>query len=271
MTCAEFREIAALLAVGALDPPERSAAEAHLEEPTHEGCFEALRRAAESWDGVGRSLSPLRVDPRVWHGIVASVERRPRASAVRAFGGWAVAAALALALVFVQAARLKSERRAAEVTSAARSASAERDQCAKDLSQARGEAALQRDALALLAEPSTLVVSLAQQPGASITARALLNVAAQAGVVYAAGPAAPQGRDYELWVIRGEIKRAAGLLRTSASGGILARIDPALLAGGPPDALAVTNEPSGGAPRTAAGGAPQPTGDLILVGTFPHT
>ena len=47
MTCVEFKEIAALFAAGALDPPERSAAEAHLGEPTHEGCFEVLRGARE--------------------------------------------------------------------------------------------------------------------------------------------------------------------------------------------------------------------------------
>jgi len=258
MTCVEFKEIAALFAAGALDPPERSAAEAHLGEPTHQGCFEVLRRASETWDAVGRSLPPLRPDARVWQGIAARIEARPRAAAARTWAGWAVAAALALAVVGVQGARIRAERRATELASA----SAERDQCARDLAQARGEAALQREALALLASPATQVFSLAPRPGATMTARALVNLSSRAAVLYAAGPPAPQGKDYELWIIRGDQKLPAGLLRTQPTGAILARIDPALLVE-MPDALAVTIE--------AAGGAPQPTTEPVLVGAFPHT
>jgi len=260
MTCVEFQEIAALFAAGALDPPERSAAEAHLLEPTHEGCFEALRRASEAWDAVGRSLPPLRPDARVWQGIAARIEQRPRAAAVRTWAGWAVAAALALALVGLTSARIRAERRASVLAAAA----AERDQCARDLAEARSETALQREALALLAAPATQVFALApQQPGSTLTARAVVNLASRAAVLYAAGPPAPQGKDYELWVIRGDRKLPAGLLRTQATGAILARIDAALLSEGPPDALAVTVE--------SAGGAPQPLGPIVLVGAFPHT
>jgi len=259
MTCVEFKEIAALFAAGTLDPADRLVAEQHLGEQAHDGCFEALRRASETWDAVGRSLPPLRPDDRVWQGIAARVEEKPRAAAVRTWAGWAVAAALALAVVGIQGARIRAERRAAGLASA----SAERDQCARDLSQARGEAALQREALALLASPSTQVVALApQQAGAGISARALVNLDSRAAVLYAAGPPAPQGKDYELWIIRGDKKLPAGLLRTQAAGAILARIDPALLAERP-DALAVTVEP--------LGGAPQPLGPIVLVGALPHT
>jgi hypothetical protein len=162
MTCVEFQEIAALFAAGALDPPERSAAEAHLLEPTHQGCLEALRRASDAWDAVGRSLPPLRPDERVWQGIAARIEQRPRAAAVRTWAGWAVAAALALALVGLTSARIRAERRASVLAAAA----AERDQCARDLAEARSETALQREALALLAAPATQVFALAPpQPG----------------------------------------------------------------------------------------------------------
>src|SRR3954468_20875220 len=259
MTCVEFKEIAALFAAGALDPPERSAAEQHLGEEAHDGCFEALRRASDTWDAVGRSLPPLRPDARVWQGVVSRIEKKPRAAAVRTWAGWAVAAALALAIVGVQGARIRAERRAAGFAAT----SAERDQCARDLAQVRSEAALQREALALLALPSTQVVALAPQtPGASLTARALVNLPSRDAVLYAAGPPAPQGKDYELWVIRGDKKLPAGLLRTQPSGAILARIDPALLSERP-DALAVTIE--------SAGGAPQPLGPIVLVGALPHT
>ena len=258
MTCAEFKEIAALLAAGSLEPAERLSAEAHLGEAAHEGCFEELRRASETWDAVGRSVTPARPDPRVWQGIAARIEERPRAAAVRVWAGWAVAAALALAVVGLQGARLRADRRAAGLAGAA----AEREQCAKDLAQARGEAEVQREALALLAMPATQIVALAPQAGAAITARALVNLSSRAAVLYAAGPPAPSGKDYELWVIRGDRKLPAGLLRAQPSGAILARIDPSLLAERP-DAFAVTVE--------SAGGAPQPLGPIVLVGALPPT
>jgi len=259
MTCAEIKEIAALFAAGTLDPPERLAAEQHLAEAAHDGCFDALHRATETWHAVGRSLPPMRPDARVWQGIAGRIEEKPRAAAVRTWAGWAVAAALALAVAGIQGARIRAERRASELASA----SAERDQCARDLSQARGEAALQREALALLALPSTQVVALAPQgTGSTINARALVNLGSREAVLYAAGPPAPQGKDYELWIIRGDKKVPAGLLRTQAAGAILARIDPALL-GERPDALAVTVE--------SAGGAPQPLGPIVLVGALPPT
>jgi anti-sigma-K factor RskA len=91
----------------------------------------------------------------------------------------------------------------------------------------------------------------------------VVNLPSRAAVLYAAGPPAPQGKDYELWVIRGDRKLPAGLLRTQPTGAILARIDAALLSEGPPDALAVTVE--------SAGGAPQPLGPIVLAGAFPHT
>jgi hypothetical protein len=259
VTCAEFQELVALLAAGALDPAERAAAEAHLAEPAHQGCFEALKNAAVTWDAVGRSLSPARLDERVWRGIAAEIGRRPRISAVRTWAGWAAAAALALALAGVQGARIRAEKRAGALATADR----ERAECARDLEEARGEATLQREALALLASPATQVISLAPQAGAGMTARALVNLPARAGVLYAAGPPAPQGKDYELWVIRGDRKLPAGLLRARAGGAILTRIDPSLFSDGRPDALAVTLEP--------AGGMPQPTGPALLVGAFPPT
>ena len=69
MTCAEFRELAALYAAGGLSAEERAAAEAHLEEPKHDGCFEALRAASAGVEMLARSLVPAQPDDRVWRGI----------------------------------------------------------------------------------------------------------------------------------------------------------------------------------------------------------
>ena len=68
-----------------------------------------------------------------------------------------------------------------------------------------------------------------------------------------------EGKDYQLWLIRGGETISAGLLPVDDTGlPVLARIPRDLLAGGAPDAFAISVEP--------AGGMPQPTGPIVLVG-----
>jgi anti-sigma-K factor RskA len=69
-------------------------------------------------------------------------------------------------------------------------------------------------------------------------------------------PAPPAGRTYQLWLVTGEARISAGTFTPSADGTVLVRATYAL----PRDALravAVTVE--------AEGGAPQPTGEMVLV------
>ena len=71
------------------------------------------------------------------------------------------------------------------------------------------------------------------------------------------GMQAPSDKDYELWVIRGNDKIAAGLLKPAADGTVIAEVDPKLLEG-KIDAFAITLEP--------LGGGPTPRGTLMFVG-----
>jgi len=251
MTCAEFRELAALYAAGGLSAEERAAAEAHLEEPKHDGCFEALRAASAGVEMLARSLVPAQPDDRVWRGI----ETRLGATAPRRLA-WGVAAAVLLLLtggLIVQSRRM-------------READDAKAQCLAQLASMKTESDAQRAALALLQSPSALVVSLSPQPGKPpYSARALVDLRQQKGMLLS-GTLSPQpGKDYELWVIRGkEPPTPAGLLRAGPSGTVLASIDP-LLFTVPPDALAVSVEPQGGSPTG------RPTGDIVLVGTLPKT
>lgn len=280
MTCAEFQELAACMALGALSPDERAEAEAHLAEPSHTGCFEALRRASDGVEVLARSLVPARPDDRVWSaieaGLAAPGPARPAAPRWRervAFGAAAAAALLLLANLSArsrdnrrfaeQAARYEAERQASSARAGKEleAASSQREACAKELSALRGEAALQRSALALLQSPSTLLVSLAPPQGGQPGARALINLQDRKGVLLSAALAPQAGKDYELWLIRGDRKLPAGLLRAGPSGEVLAAIDPQLFAGERPDAVAVTLE--------AEGGAPQPQGPIVLVGALP--
>lgn len=259
MTCAEFKELAAVFALGALDPTERAAAEAHLAEATHEGCFEALRQASAGVEALARTLPAPRPPASTWGAIEARVAPRT-GSGPREAIAWAAAAA-AVALLFAGGAR---ERRlhAEAVAGVER----EKQQCLGELSSLRGQAEAQRSAIALLQSPSTQVVSFAPQPaGGGLGARALIDVAARKGMVLSSALAPRAGKDFELWIIRGKEKPVpAGLLRAGQSGTVLASIDPQLLAGGA-DALAVSVEPTGGSPTGL------PTGDVVLVGALPKS
>ncbi len=292
MTCAEFQESAGLMAVGALSTEEMSLAEAHLAEPRHSGCLAALRRAADGVEVLARSLSPARLDERVWRGIESQLAGPPPVKRARRAAppwreriAWSAAAAAVVLLLANLAARSHDNRRFAEQTATATQERAtatgtlereratatavatrlekERESCARDLLAVRDDADRQRFALELLQTPATLVVSLAPPKGGKPGARALLNLEQRKGVLLSVALAPQAGKDYELWIIRGDKKLSAGLLRAGPSGGVLASIDSGLFASGRPDAVAVTLEKTGG--------APQPTGPILLVGALPKS
>lgn len=268
MTCAEFQELAGAYALGALDPDEQRAADEHLALAKHTGCPEALRRAMGAAEMLGRSLLPQRPDEKVWQAIEQQLDlaRGPaRASSRREWLAWSAAAAAVLGLVLLNGARQRELIRANDnqvaVAVAQEQAERERQTCAHDVQALRGQLDLQKTALALLELPGTHVVSLGATKGQLVSARALINYESKQGIVISGNLEAAPGKDYELWLIRGDQKIAAGLLRSSG-GQVLASIDTALLAGGPPDAVAVSLEPYGG--------QPQPT-EVVLVGALPKS
>ena len=268
MTCAEFKEQAHAMALGALEPGEREACERHLASPgPHDGCADALQRAEAAAALLAIALP--RVDPGevVWRRIASKIGSRiaePRARPWRfIFGGigWAAAVAAAGLVVWNQGdrrglvARLgESERQRSALTGEA----ARLPGCLKDLRQAQGELGAHEAALALLERPDTQVVALAAQAGRNSRASAIFNPKEGRAVLVATGLAAEPGKDYELWVIRGSDKLPAGLLHADPHGLVLAQIDGRLLSGGIPDAFAVTLEP--------LGGSPSPRGPILLVG-----
>src|SRR3954471_2146659 len=106
MNCAEFKENVSALALGALEPAEEAACFEHLEsEPFHQGCHEAYSRALVTAGKLATSLTPVKPGAQVWAGIEAALDAetgaaRPSRRWVGAVG-WAVAAAAAVALVFL--------------------------------------------------------------------------------------------------------------------------------------------------------------------------
>ena len=113
--------------------------------------------------------------------------------------------------------------------------------------------------VAVLTAPDVTSVDLAGQPVAP-AAQARAFWSRSRGLVFTAAnlPALPPGRIYQLWFVAADNARiSAGLLAPDAAGSVtvLLTTSPAIPQ---PTILAVTNEP--------AGGAPEPTGTMYLIG-----
>lgn len=285
----ELEELAAGHALDALSAEDRARFEAALEAQPEAAT--ALARARVGAAALGATLAPVKPRPEVWSAIEAQLDagagadaagdagrpaRRGRGGLVRQVLPWAVAAlAAALALLFWrrsedgarrsrEAARLAAFR-AAEVATRDRELTAQRGvtaECRRDLDAMRDDLALKEEAVALLEHASTRVVALNAQGGRAHGGSAIVNLEQKRVVIVATGLTVEAGKDYELWVIRGEHKLAAGLLHGGERGQAIARVDPALLGDGA-DALAVTLEP--------AGGGPVPQGPVVLLGVMPKS
>ena len=296
MNCATFKDDVAAYVLGILEPAERAAFERHLDEAiTHEGCREALAEAYETTALLGAALPPLEPGAEVWSGIergisaaassdasaparagaasrASSASRGASASRPASRGGsgrreaiaWISAlAAAAVAFVFAMEYRISRREIASRDRELALAAATDRDKdiCMRELASARVSLREREAALSLLGAPGTQLVQLAAQGGEDYHASALLNPGTRNAMVLTTALKPLQDKDYQLWLIRGNEKISAGVLRTDPSGATLARISDEVLAGGRPDAFAVTIEPQGG--------MPQPTGPIILLGKVP--
>ena len=260
MTCEEAISLAGAHALGALEDDERAALEAHLATPGPHACRAAVDRARAAAAELARAIPEVKPGPEVW----AAIEARAGAARRRVWvgpAGWLAVAAAAAAFLYVQLGRRELRREGEALDRAraeARASSAERDRVRAELQALAGTGVLARDALALLARPGTRLVPLLPGPGQEGRAVAILDAAGRRALVASSSLPPWPGKTYQLWVIRGAAPpRPAGFLTPSAGGGAAGEVDPALLEGSPPDALAVSLEP--------AGGSPAPT-QVVLVG-----
>jgi len=257
VTCDEFKQQTAALALGALDAADKQACEQHLTEAKHDGCVEALRTAAYTTSLLAEALPPVAPSPRTWTGV----ESRLQDTAAPARRGvpmlaWVLAAAAVLIIVWLGFDRTRLQDREAHLAEEAQANEAAKRACVAQLEQMKSDAQMRRDALALMGLSGTQLIALSQK--GSEQANVIYHRGVKRAYVMGQNLAAPSGKDYELWVIRGERKIPAGVLRADATGALIAAVDPSLLSDGPPDAMAVTLE--------AAGGKPQPEGPIVLVG-----
>jgi len=262
VTCEEFQELAGAYGLGALDPDERAACEGHLAERTHRGCEVALGRALATVGALGTALPPVPPSEGVWRAIEARLgsagpptEERPPPRRV-AWAGWASAAAAALFLALWLGERREAQRGREVAQRAAQAEAQARSALEGELRSLRTAAEAQQEVAALLEMPGSRVIPLEPAPGRAGRAAAVVNLAARRAVIVSTSLPPAAGKTYQLWVIRGTgAPSPAGFLQPTG-GLLLGQIDPALLAV-PPDALAVSLEPTGGSPA--------PT-DVQLVG-----
>jgi anti-sigma-K factor RskA len=273
MTCAEFHELAAGYALGALDPEEQRLCELHLAASEHDGCQEKLAEARRTVAALGDSIAPVRPREAIWKQIesgLAPAERPAAGGRGARVTAWVLALAAAGALAWGirewrKGADLRDRMAVLEGDSSLavqqrRRLTAERSACLKDLQAARADLALRDEAVALLGVPETRVIAFAPQGDAKSGGRAVVNFGEKKGVVIARGLTPQDGKDYELWILRGnDPPRPAGVFHGDPDT-TLFRIEPALLADGA-DALAITLEP--------AGGSPAPTAAPFLIGPIP--
>jgi len=91
--------------------------------------------------------------------------------------------------------------------------------------------------------------------------RVLWSPESRKAVFYATNlPAPPAGKDYQLWIIAGQTPRSEGVFPVDEKGGAR-HVLPEVPAAGGVGAFAVTLEP--------AGGLPQPSGPMFLLGAVP--
>lgn len=254
MTCAEFKELAAALALDALDPDERAAALAHLAEPKHEGCMEALERATTAAGLLAGALSDVRPPERVWRAIATRISARTPRRRWAVASGWLAAAAAAVVAIILagKGARLQNEVDAARARSASIETSAASSQelarqCAAQLDGARKTSGLAREAIALLEQPGSKVVAFAPQGGFRAGALAVVGPNRGRAILLSSALSPTSTSDFQLWVIppgKGAGPVPAGLVM-AAEGVALGEFQSGVLARGAA-ALAVSVEPKGG-------------------------
>lgn len=252
MNCAELKEQVGALALGALEPEEAAACADHLDEQSaHQGCHEAYARALLTAGKLGASLTPVKPGPLAWSGIQVALDRQARVARPRRWPatGWAVAAAAALALVFVWLDRDEQVRvlrgESAGAVHLANVAQEQQRRCLEELNAAKDGDQLARAAVALADKPGTQLVPM---EGKGYHATILFNPAERRAYVVSATLGSWSDKDFELWVVR-DAKTppiSAGLMRTRQGQVAIGEVSSSVLGGGKVAAIAMSLEPRGG-------------------------
>lgn len=271
MSHEKLSELCPIYALGALDGEELREFEAHLKS----GCSvceqqvreyaeltasipQALPNVAPSHDLKTRLLARLDQDfPRreVAKFKPAAPSRLAEKPAARsAWLPWACAAAAGLALVvsLFNVSRLNREIASQEATAS---------QLAGELRALQNQLEQERAVTSFLSRPEVRVTMLAGTDKSPQAAGKIIWSAREKKALFYASnlPAAPPGKTYQLWIIADNKPIDAGIFSVDSQGNSFLKVE-SLAEADKAQKFAVTLEP--------AGGVPQPTGEMHLLGSL---
>jgi anti-sigma-K factor RskA len=261
----EHLDLCAGLALGSLADEDRKAIEKHLAEGCPQ-CDAALADFTDATVLLAASSPAAPVNPALRARVMAAVreagtpERAPadRSRVIEmprrrapAWGTWAWAAAAA-ALAIVTGISWTTSSRLSQELEANR----------QELAQLQQRLVEEQRWAEVMSAPEARVAELQLTPDglAALKARATYDPRTRNAVVVFENFTAPEGKDYELWALRGAGVASLGLIRADESGRAVMRLENV----GDPDTLggfAVSLEPAGGSPTPD-----KPTGPVVMVG-----
>jgi anti-sigma-K factor RskA len=229
MNCEDLRPDYLHYALGTLQEPERSELRAHLERGC-ESCTAGLKEARMLAFGLGAAVEgpapPARLRLRILAGAGAVPEKRW--SWLTALVTAAVSSAACLGLLYYQQRNYRAEEALMRV----------------EILRSNEDAASLREALSIIQAPDTREVTFGAGKPTPPRGRVFFH---PTGVLLVASnlPKPPDGKTYEMWLIRGGKPVPAGLFYPNQDGNALHMYHPPA-APAPTDVVAVTVENSAG-------------------------
>ncbi len=267
MTCEQLRDLAELHLMELLDPAEESALRSHLEAGCPR-CAAAVASARESLHMLPFALPPQQPSDMAKARLMAAIKAEaarpaagsrqavpsPRPGAAMAWGRLAAASVAAAIFGGVLTSTVLTRRHTARMAEM----SAQLTRTQTDLDKARGELQRRNDVI-IMAQASRVIDLAGQGASAQITGRVFWDERQNAWRLLAdAFPKAPEGRSWQLWAITDKGDKISAGVFADASAGAAAGSIQVPPGAGSVAAWAVTDEP--------AGGSPQPTGSIHLIG-----
>lgn len=260
MSCEQLRDLLPLHLLDLLDDRERAGVSEHLEAGCPR-CAAELAASRQALDLLPLALPPEEPSPVARARLLAAARRRQAPGARPGARIWLRTAA-AIGVAGLAAALVTGTAVGGRYRAALAELEGELERQGEELASLREQIRQARESILLVSSPAVTVIDLAGQgPRAGSSARVFWDRGRERWRLFAANlTPAGAGKTYQLWLITPTVKLSAGTFDPAADGEASGQVEVPPDAG-PVLAAAVTDEP--------AGGSPQPTGTILLLGKLP--